>query len=88
MAVRYKIERLMDERFFEDTFKMEMNDDVMDTVFDAFCVAMGVYDEATRQERIDYMAKLLAKYDSADEWLAVANEVRRLREPADDSHGN
>ena len=82
MTVRHKTERLLDERFFEDAFKSEMNSDVTDTVFDAFCAAMNEYDEATRLERIRCMAKLLIRHDAGDDWLAVADEVRRLREPA------
>ncbi len=79
MTVRHRTEWLLNDRFFEDAFKNEMNGDVADTVCDAFFAAMNEYDEATRLERIGCMAKLLARHDAAEDWLAVANEIKRLR---------
>ena len=78
MTVYYKSETLLSERFFEQAFTGEMNGDVADTVFGAFCAAMNEYDEATRLERIGCMAKLLMRHDVAEDWLAVSDEVRRL----------
>ena len=82
MTVRHKTEQYLDERFFEAVFKNEMNRDVADTVCDAFFAATDVYPVATQMERIGCMAQLLAGHDAADVWLAVADEVRRMTEPA------
>lgn len=79
MTVRHKSETLLNESFFEAAFKREMNGDVAETVFDAFCAMTNEYDEATRLGRIGCMAKLLVGHDAAEGWLAVADEVRRLR---------
>ena len=78
MAVTYQTEKNLNEQFFEDAFNHEMNGDISETVFSAFCAAMNHREDRIRDIRIDLIAKMLHRHDAAEDWLAVADKVRSM----------
>lgn len=77
MSAEHEIRLTLNEQFFEESLANELAGDVASTVFGAFCAAMNEPDEDTRSNRIRRLVDLITKHDAAQDWLAIADAVRK-----------
>jgi hypothetical protein len=81
MAVENRIEHELHYEFFDRVFRAHagLAGDVAETVGSAFIAAVDEPDDERRDRMRAHIATYVWKHDGAEDWLAVADIIRRQR---------
>ena len=79
MAVENRTEQELDYTFFETAFRAYEGfpGDIAETVGSAFLAATDEPDDERRDKRRDHIAEFVWGHGGAEDWLAVADIIRR-----------